>query len=125
VPDLYPDDTRSDVHRELGTDRFLVEWRLREPRVETALAQGLAGDAGPIEAAPVVTDAGDGGLPATRTVRVEIPNDIFRVRARAAEEAAGWRERTRRAFRHYLDRGYVVAGFHRKADRSAYVLTAP
>ena len=127
VPDLYPDDTRSDLHRELGTDRFLVEWRLRESRVETALAQGLPGDVGPMAAAPVATDAGDGGFPATRMVRVEIPNDIFQVRARSAEEAAGWRERTRRAFRHYLDRGYVVAGFHRRleAGRSAYVLTGP
>lgn len=128
VPDLYVEDTRSDlIHQDLGTDRFLVEWRLREPRVKTALAQAVAGGDGALPTAPAAADTVDGGFPATPTVRVEVPDDILRVRARSPEEAVAWRQRTRRAFRHYLGRGYVVAGFHRRLDasRSAYVLTAP
>jgi predicted GNAT superfamily acetyltransferase len=60
-------------------------------------------------------------------VLVEIPDDILQVRARSPEEAWRWRQHTRRAFRHYLDHGYVVAGWHRRLDpnRSAYVLTQP
>jgi predicted GNAT superfamily acetyltransferase len=130
VPDMYGQDTESDLHRDLGTDRFLVEWRLRDPGVEAALAQGLAMDGEQLARAPVVTGAAEDGslqrpLSRARTVLVEIPADILQVRARSPEEAWRWRRSTRRAFRHYLDRGYVVAGWHRRLDasRSAYVLT--
>jgi len=130
VPDMYGEDTGSDLHRDLGTDRFLVEWRLRDPGVEAALAQGLAMDGEQLARAPVVTGATEDAslerpLSRARTVLVEIPADILQVRTRSPEEAWRWRQSTRRAFRHYLDRGYVVAGWHRRLDanRSAYVLT--
>jgi predicted GNAT superfamily acetyltransferase len=132
VPDMYGDDTGSHLHRHLGTDRFLVEWRLRDPRVEAALAQGLAIDGEQLARAPVVTNPAEDAapahqLPVARTVLVEIPDDILQVRARSPEEAVRWRRSTRRAFCHYMDRGYVVAGWHRRLDanRSAYVLTHP
>jgi predicted GNAT superfamily acetyltransferase len=132
VPDMYGNDTGSDLHRDLGTDRFLMEWRLRDPRVEAALAHGLAMEGAELARAPVVTNPAEGAapeyqLPIAGTVLVEVPDDILQVRARAPEEAAGWRRSTRRAFCHYMDRGYVVAGWHRRLDgnRSAYVLTHP
>lgn len=127
VPDLYEEDTQSDLHRDLGTDRFLVEWRLRDPRVETALARGLEAEDSAIATATVVADAVEGAPSDARTVLVEIPRNIFQVRGRSSEEAARWRLSTHRAFRHYMDLGYIVAGFHRQlgTGRSAYVLTAP
>lgn len=132
VPDMYGEDTGSELHRNLGTDRFLVEWQLRDPRVEAALAHGLALDGEELTRAPVVRNPAEDGslerpLSVARTVLVEIPNDILQVRARSPEEAWRWRQSTRRAFCHYLDRGYVVAGWHRRvgANRSAYVLTQP
>jgi chorismate synthase len=111
VPDMYGNDTGSHLHRDLGTDRFLVEWRLQDPRVEAALAHGLLLDAEAL----------------ARAVLLEIPDDILQVRARSPEEAWQWRQRTRQAFSHYLDRGYAVAGWHRGAgeNRSAYVLSPP
>lgn len=130
LPDKHGEDTGSHLHRGLGTDRFLVEWRLRESRVETALARGLTVDDGLRLEAPVTTSGAEDGrveraLPDAPTVLVEIPNDILQVRSRSADEAMRWRLSTRRALRHYLDRGYAVAGFDRRpaADRSAYVLT--
>jgi predicted GNAT superfamily acetyltransferase len=132
VTDMYGEDTGSDLHQDLGTDRFLVEWRLKDPRVEAALAQGLTIDGGSLATAPVVTDAAENPSPErplamAPTVLIQIPDDILQVRARSTKEAWQWRQRTRRAFRHYLDSGYVVAGWHRRHDtnRSAYVLTRP
>ena len=132
VPDMYGDDTGSDLHRDLGTDRFLVEWRLGDPGVEAALARGLAMDGEQLAGAPVVTGPTEGAsldrrLPDASTVLVEIPGDILQVRARSIEEAWRWRHSTRRALRHYLGRGHVVAGWHRQRDpnRGAYVLTHP
>ena len=77
VPDLYEEDTQSDLHRDLGTDRFLVEWRLRDPRVETALARGLeAEDSGDRDGATVVADGRSQGAPSdARTVLVEISEE--------------------------------------------------
>jgi predicted GNAT superfamily acetyltransferase len=132
VIDQYGEDTGSDVHRGLGTDRFLVEWRLSDPQIEEALTRGLVVDDGPLATAPTVTPTAENrsperALPSAHTVLVEIPEDIFEVRARSADEAWQWRSLTRRAFRHYLARGYVVTGWHRRPPgrHSAYVLTAP
>ena len=41
-------------------------------------------------------------------VRVEIPHDIQRLKARDPDTAAAWRQTTRRALTHYLDGGYQV-----------------
>jgi predicted GNAT superfamily acetyltransferase len=129
--DAYGRETGSALHRDLGTDRFVVEWRLRDHRVEAALAGTPAPDGTGIGRAHVPGRAPGravGPRSAGRSpVLIEIPDDIYLVRARAPRDAARWRRITRRAFRHYLARGYVVSGW-RPGDgtrRGAYLLTPP
>lgn len=119
VPDMYPDSS-STLHR-FGTDRFVVAWDVRG-----GVGGGVAGGrAAGVEWArvPVVNEAGVlGALVEAEAVRVEIPEDVQRMAVAAAE---GWRESTRRAFLHYLGRGYGVAGFEREASsgRCFYLLS--
>ncbi len=128
--DAYGRETGSALHRDLGTDRFVVEWRLRDPRVEAALIGQSAPGSLAIPPAPAPSGRGRGARPrrplgGRSTVLIEIPDDIYAVRARAPAEAARWRRITRRAFRHYLGRGYVVSGWRpgNGTRRGAYVLT--
>ncbi|MGH9361138.1 MAG: hypothetical protein ACRD2T_04420, partial [Thermoanaerobaculia bacterium] len=59
--------------------------------------------------APVVNDATD--LPAAPCVRIEIPRSIQELKHAHPEDAPRWRQSTRRAFQHYLGRGYRVTAF--------------
>ena len=120
VRDMYGRETGSALHRDLGTDRFLVEWRLRDPRVEAILRGGPALDGPDDETARAADD-----LARRHSVAVEIPDDIHAIRARAPAEAVRWRRITRRALRHYLGRGFAVTGWRRgnASRRSAYLLT--
>jgi predicted GNAT superfamily acetyltransferase len=135
VPDMYGQAVRSSLLAGLTTDRLVVEWELKDPRVESA----LAGQPPPLPAgaaeAPIVNTQLVGGAPAPRElglpeaplVRVEIPGHIHRVKRTSMEEAQAWRSTTRRAFLHYLPRGYEVAGFRRDPEtgRCLYTLTRP
>ena len=129
--DLYGPETGSDLHRQLGTDRFVVEWRLTDPRVDEALARGLAVDPALPAPVEVVGARADGApdlesqLPEASAVSVRIPENVLEVRAASLEAAARWRLATRRALLHYLGRGYTVAGFLRdpSGNRFAYLLT--
>ena len=133
--------SESDLHRGLGTDRFVVAWDLEDYRPEdggpgrprpvrggdpTASrevdAPGREAPAG--AGAPEASDA-DAIGDAPPVVRVEIPADIFAVRERDPEAGAGWRQRTRRAFLARLDAGYRVSGFVPGPDRGFYVLLHP
>lgn len=142
--DYYGSGQDSALSAGIGTDRFVVEWRIREDRVERALTRPESRHGGPspdeIEGAPVVNArpaAGGGGRPEPVTdgplsdapaVRVEIPHDVLAVRRTAPGEAALWRASTRRALESYLARGYAVETVHRspgqetEAARSFYVL---
>lgn len=120
VRDLYGEDTGSELHSGLGTDRFVVAWHLRSPRVEAALA-GRPRDAAPFRGTPAATS---GTLPDADGVRVEIPADIQEVKAGSRERARRWRETTRRAFLHYLGLGYRVDALLRDEEgRVFYGLT--
>lgn len=125
IRDLYGPDTASELHSGMGTDRFVVEWRLEGgPRLDpvapedwsAALVLNVADDGSPLES-PV--EAGDALL-----ARVEIPADIQALKA--AEEGAGaeWRASTRGALEASLDEGFEVRGFDRGtlAERSWYLL---
>lgn len=144
--DYYGSGQDSVLSAGIGTDRFVVEWRLREERVERALARqggpGAAEVRDEYEDAPVVNtrrvpgDAGgrvepvaDAPLPEEPVVRIEVPDDVLSVRRAAREEAVRWRASTRRAFETYLARGYAVDTFRRSlgsegldVPRSFYVL---
>jgi predicted GNAT superfamily acetyltransferase len=125
VRDYYGEGHDSELSAGIGTDRFVVEWRIAEERV-ARLAERGEPEPVPEEhaAAPVVNMAAD--PPDPPAVRLEVPADILEVRRHAPEEAARWRAATRHAFETLLARGYEVAGFHRGAGgRSFYVLTRP
>ena len=96
---VYGDGGASDLHRGIGTDRFVVELRL--DGAETPVPIG------------------------GETVQVEIPADIQTVKREDPAAALRWRQETRAAFEHYLGRGYVVTGFERAADRCRYLLSSP
>lgn len=97
--------SESELHRGLGTDRFVVVWRLTEHE----RGERPAPD----------PDRGAGEL-----TRVPIPSDIFDLRNRDPEAAAGWRRKSRAAFRELLGDGWRIAGFDPDADpdRGAYLL---
>jgi predicted GNAT superfamily acetyltransferase len=108
---FYGEDTGSVMHAALGTDRFIVRWR-------------LAGDAGdrarPEEwrDAVVIDGTLPDPLPDSARVRIAIPDDIFAVLEADAATAHRWRATTRQLFTTYLSRGYTVAGFLRGTGKA-------
>jgi predicted GNAT superfamily acetyltransferase len=120
VEEMYGGDLGSELARGIGTDRFIVAWRLAGPRTAAALAGALPVRPERFAAAPVVNADVEGGgprprlgpLPEAPRVRVEVPRSIQEVKRERPEEARGWRETSRRAFQHYLARGYRVTVFY-------------
>jgi predicted GNAT superfamily acetyltransferase len=136
VQDLYGPDTRSVLHRGLGTDRLVVAWPVGPERGETRRG-GAPSDVPPeVRRADVVnagTVEGRASEPERfaaappRLLKVEIPRDIAAVQASSLDLAGRWRATTRRAFLWCLSHGYAVTGFYADAaaDRGYYVLTRP
>lgn len=115
------------LHDRLPSDRLLVEWELQSKRVLARL--------GPEGAVPtksnVPTQAGlplnavaldDQGLPRSEGPELDHSSPILLITVPAQWQplrkanmalAADWRTKTRRAFEHYLDRGYAVTGYVR------------
>ena len=116
VSNMYGD-TGSRLHRGLDTDRFIVEWRLRDPAVERRLAgeparlpaaarEGPILTIGPTDTAPGPGTAPvDNGapLPDAPWVRVELPRDVAQLKADAPDMARRWQHSLRRAFTTYLN----------------------
>ena len=108
VSDMYGY-TGSGLHQGLDTDRFVVEWRLRDPAVEQLLAGKPAGLPAAALAGPVVTITTDSlvhdepPLPDAAWVRVELPPDVEQLKANAPELAKRWQRGLRRAFTTYLN----------------------
>jgi len=125
----------SPLHRGTPTDRFVAEWKLREPHVVRRIAPGAlpVRDASVMEA-PVVNPALAGGqwlepVPGDltldhRRLLVEIPTGFSEIQRDAPDLALGWRLSTRRIFQAYLGRGYRVVDFFlaREAGRGQYLL---
>src|SRR5262249_6975426 len=129
-------ESSSPLHRGNPTDRFVAEWRIREPHV----ARRIAGN-GPFvirtseltDAAPVnrIEPSGDWfesvdvdlSLDARRLV-VHIPMGFTDILARNRELALAWRICTRAIFTTYFDRGYKAVDFmlDREARRGTYLL---
>ncbi len=130
VPEMYGDDTGSDLHSGLGTDRFVVRWDFNHPRVEQSLAGSRASPRPEFSKVAVVNTNSEGEplpagttLPTHASVRIEIPGDIQRVKSVSLESANAWRRTTRTAFLWYLEKGYQVQGFHLdKGNRGFYLL---
>lgn len=107
-------ETESELHRGIGTDRFIVAWDLEEyePAGQPTASQ--------LREDPEVAAAGE--PPADR---IEIPSDVLEVRRRDPAEAAAWRQRTREAFLSRLGSGYRVTGFVPGPERGHYLLARP
>jgi predicted GNAT superfamily acetyltransferase len=130
VENFYGADTGSPLHGSLGTDRFIVAWDLDAATLTDDAAAAAAG--APDE--PVTVNAARDGepprlsdLPDAPVVQVEIPPDIAALMEQAGDVARAWRLTTRRAFSHYLPRGYRVVGFSSvpETGRCFYTLHSP
>jgi len=128
VEDMYGA-SASDLHRGLGTDRFVVAWPLDGvARRNAAVAASVDPDGAPVlnaDARAMTTEAAaaiDAARPSA--VRVEIPLDIVSVRDSAPDEAVRWRASTRQAFQWALGRGFEVARFvaSRPRGRGWYIM---
>jgi predicted GNAT superfamily acetyltransferase len=114
VEDMYAGEEGSELFAGIGTDRFILSWRIAGERVARALADRRAGAAEPFREAPVVNPgAAAGDLPGVPRVRIEIPESIQGLKAERPDAGAAWRQSTRRAFQSYLARGYRVEAFYR------------
>jgi predicted GNAT superfamily acetyltransferase len=116
---MYGEGTNSPLQGDMPTDRFVITWAVDPAQVAVpldALPRGLPLAVGP--------DAAEGDLVAAKVVGVRVPRDITALAARDLPAARRWRMATRRAFTHYLPRGYHVRGFVADADGGTYLLTA-
>jgi chorismate synthase len=132
--DMYGQ-TDSPLHRGIGTDRFIALWQLATPRVERRVSGAERGlEQVDVGGYPVALDAtqashelvrpGDPALDLDAPrVRVAIPADISGLMARSMDLAVAWREATRAALTHYLDRGYEVQELVRCGRVSEYLLS--
>ena len=136
--------SESPLHQGNPTDRFVAEWRIREPDVERRLARGSSNDVaggprhalGVSDATPVnkTEPAGewlesvdvDLSLDAHR-LSVEIPTGFTEMLPRNPDLALAWRVCTRAIFTTYFDRGYRAVEFFldRPRRRGRYLLVAP
>lgn len=115
VEDMYGN-SASELHRGLGTDRFVVAWALDdEPRAAADASTASSADDARVPVlnpdAAIPSPSTLAGYAAAPAIRVEIPLDIVRVRDSAPAEAARWRASTRRAFQWALGSGYAVDNF--------------
>ena len=125
VEDMYAGEMGSDLAQGIGTDRFIVRWRIASDRVACVLAGAPASDPALFAGAPILgLEAADEAFPLTDAtrVRVEIPVSIQEVKAARPDEAPVWRQSTRRAIEHYVERGYRVTACLREGDRRFYGL---
>ena len=114
VRDMYGDNPMSRTDSVIGSDRFVVEWTLTGGGTAERRNGGTTVSHA---SAPTITVSAD-PLPEEPVVRVAVPGDIQALKQRDPDQALAWRASTRRAFEHYLPRGYAVAGFERGAPGS-------
>jgi predicted GNAT superfamily acetyltransferase len=127
VRNLYGEST-SALHRGTPTDRFVVEWRLREPHVERRIEAGSRFSVRATEAAtapvanPSVRDgrwyrmqSRDLSLP-DRRVWVEVPVGFTEMQQEAPDLALDWRLQTREIFESYFGRGYRAVDFELRGE---------
>jgi chorismate synthase len=122
VRDMYGQGT-SDLHRGIGTDRFVVAWPVNDAELEArrkATSEARLDDA--YSSAPVFGDVENGGGAAPRgigsqpLIRIAIPLDVSLLQRSDGKRAAAWRASTRSAFELALAK-YDVAGFMVDAER--------
>lgn len=118
VEAMYGEGTNSPLQGDMPTDRFVVAWPVAVSQSAPALER-IPDDAVEI----VARDAAERALVDAPAIVVRAPRDISALAASDIAQARRWRMATRRAFTHYLTRGYRVAGFLADADGGRYLLT--
>jgi predicted GNAT superfamily acetyltransferase len=115
----YYGEMPDELNRGVDSDRLEVDWALRAPRVEAAVAgqaqernwndapAALVAAPHPLGLAPR-TPAGDLD---TVAVTMEVPTDFAAIRRRDRGLAQAWRVTTREIFLRYLARGYRAVDF--------------
>lgn len=124
---MYGEGTNSPLQGDMPTDRFVIAW-----------AVDSAGAVAPIGAippgTPIVVNADEEPTPGVGDdpplvdaprVGVRAPRDITALAASDLARARRWRLLTRRAFTHYLSRGYIVRGFVADDAGGTYLLERP
>lgn len=128
--------TTSTLHHGMATDRLLVHWELRSPRVQERRERGEPPRSEPAPPHPRINDVQwQAGWPVSSAPRfdleapelvLEIPPD-WDVLAKAAPRVAeDWHGKVRMAFKYYFGKGYIAADFSPSDDkgrrRPLYVL---
>ena len=118
VAAMYGEGTNSPLQGDMPTDRFVVAWPV-DPQAVAQPLRAISDDAIPV----VGANASEHALAEASSVTVRVPRDISALAASDITLARRWRMATRRAFTHYLARGYRVAGFVSDAEGGRYLLT--
>jgi predicted GNAT superfamily acetyltransferase len=113
--------TSSALHHGMATDRLLVHWDLESEKVKALAGQPEPPRVGPMPELPRVNDVKwQAGWPvsteptlalAEPEVLLEIPPDWDTLCKAAPRVAEAWQAAVRKAFLHYMGRGYVGTGF--------------
>jgi predicted GNAT superfamily acetyltransferase len=119
---MYGAGEDSKLFRGIGTDRFVVVWRIGDEKVIDVLEKRRRFDDERFEHSPFVVsrlvENDRSSFPASTLdctalrVRVEIPPDVHQLMSSSLASASAWRTATREAFQQYLVNGYQVAGFY-------------
>jgi predicted GNAT superfamily acetyltransferase len=102
IPNFYGI-TTSPLHRNLPTDRLLVEWRLDSPRVIAAINNLL----------PQSTDA-----PAT----IHLPSELDHWKSNDTPRLIALQSQLRTDFTNWFSKGYAATTLRRSASASTYLL---
>jgi len=130
-PEMYGD-TDSDLHRGIGTDRFVALWQMDTPRVVQRLTSAAGREVVPAAYAPrarpdtpevlaldaeVSAGVAVPGPPLTELtacrIGVAVPADLDAVLRNDLSAAVAWRAATRTVFTHYLGAGWEATGIAR------------
>jgi predicted GNAT superfamily acetyltransferase len=128
--DMYGENPMSRTDSVIGSDRFVVAWDLHPTTPQPGEQRRTEADKGEppnrATAQPLVSSDLD-PLPDAPSVLVAIPADIQALKRVNPEAAIAWRRSTRRAFEHYLKRGYVVRGVGPRpgGEGSCYLVEHP
>lgn len=123
-------ESSSALHRGTPTDRFVVQWNIREPHVERRITGDPALRARSEDAARAPTVNCDGRVDLDideRRVWVEIPTGFTEMQQQTPDRALEWRMQTRAIFQSYFGRGLRAVDFELlKGDaKGRYLLARP
>lgn len=123
VPNMYGEGTGSPLHVGGETDRLIVRWDLDSARARWAIDGRTSADhAASISeddtvARPQPDDPIEGPvLPERDAVSLEVPCDMVALGQTDPDLLDRWRIVSRKAFLHYLGRGYAVQSFVRESS---------